>query len=277
MGQPVRGVPSWVWLLAPLAALLAVAYVGPLIRMVLVSIEGDALANYGRFWSSPLYRTVLLRTLRVAMECALLAVLIGYPLAAYVAGCRPPVRRLLLVVLFVPVWTSVVVRSYAWVILLKPAGPVDRMLGLVGLPALEGRLLDTETAILIGMVHVLLPYAVLPMYTSFRALDPTLLQAASSLGADFRRRWTQVVLPLTSAGAVAGGLLVFLLALGFFITPAILGGPRNLMLATFIGQQVRQFNMPLAAASSVVLLLGTFLVILAMRAASAAARRRGLA
>ena len=201
--------------------------------------------------------------------------MIGYPLSAYIARRPQRLQNVLLVLLFTPLWTSVVIRTYVWVVILQRNGLLDQVLRDIGLPLLNGRLLNTQTAVLIGMVQVLIPFGVVPIYVAFRALDPSLLQAASSLGADNRHQWTRVIIPLTSSGAIAGGLLVFLLALGFYITPAILGGPRVLMVATLIGEQVREFNLPFAAALSVMLLLGTLAVLLVIQLATIIGKRKG--
>jgi ABC-type spermidine/putrescine transport system permease subunit I len=162
-----------------------------------------------------------------------------------------------------PFWTSVLVRSYAWMVLLGRHGLVNEALLSTSLIATPLRLLNTPIAVHIAMIHILLPYMILPIASSLRQIDPALPRAAAGLGASPWRTFIQVVLPLSMPGVAAGTLLVFVLSLGFYITPALVGGPHDMMLSMLIAQQVDLINWPYAACLSATLLAAT-LAILAM-------------
>ena len=160
-----------------------------------------------------------------------------------------------------PLWTSVLVRTYAWMVLLGRNGVFNRMLMEAGITSDPIPLLHNFTGVLIGMVHVLLPYMVLPIYSAVRKVDPAIPAAAAGLGASSFAIFRRIYLPLTLNGIFAGSVLVFVLSLGFFITPALLGGGRVMMIAVLIEQQVREaLNWPFAAALSAVLRVFTFAV-----------------
>ncbi|HEX9325812.1 MAG TPA: ABC transporter permease, partial [Reyranella sp.] len=160
-----------------------------------------------------------------------------------------------------PLWTSVLVRTYAWMVLLGRNGVFNRMLMDWGITSDPIPMLHNFTGVLIGMVHVLLPYMVLPIYGAVRRVDPAVVAAAAGLGASSWRIFWRIYIPLTLNGIFAGCVLVFVLSLGFFITPALLGGGRVIMIAVLIEQQVREaLNWPFAAALSAVLLVATFAV-----------------
>jgi ABC-type spermidine/putrescine transport system permease subunit I len=168
----------------------------------------------------------------------------------------------LIIVLLLPFWTSVLVRSYAWMVLLGRKGLVNETLIATGLIDAPLKLLNTPFAVHIAMIHILLPYMILPIASVLRQIDGALLRAAAGLGAPPRRVFLQVVLPLSIPGVAAGVLLVFVLSLGFYITPALVGGPRDLMLSMLIAQQVDLLNWPYAACLSTALLAATLLLIL---------------
>jgi putative spermidine/putrescine transport system permease protein len=153
------------------------------------------------------------------------------------------------------------VRSYAWMVLLGRNGIINQLLLWVGVIDTPLRMLNTTFAVYVALVHVLLPFMILPLYAALRGIDANLLRAGASLGARPAAVFRQIVLPLSLPGVSAGCLLVFILALGFYITPALVGGPRDLMMAMLIQQEIDHFNWPLGSALAVVLLaaaLGTF-------------------
>ncbi|QXJ21091.1 ABC transporter permease [Actinomadura graeca] len=237
-----------VLLVLPLLVLLSFAYVAPLVTLIPSSLPDGDTGKYTRIFTEPLFRSVLLRTLRISFEVTAIVLVVAYPLAliTWLAGRW---RRLLILIVVFPLWTSVLVRNYAWVVIL---GRMD--------------LLNTETAVLIGMVHVMLPFGVLPIYGSFLQLDASLPKASSSLGASRWQTFRRVLLPLTGPGAVAAGALVFVMSLGFYITPAILGGPHSMFMANLVDQQVNRFlDFGQGAALAFVLLAATFLSVLIAR------------
>jgi len=177
-------------------------------------------------------------TLRVCAMTTALALLLGYALSYVIALARPAVQRYWLLVVLVPLWISVLVRAFAWVTLLRQQGLVNQGLQAVGLVDEPLRLVWNEFGIVVGMVHYMVPYAVLPMLAGMREIDPRLLAAARGLGASRRAAFLRVFLPLSLPGLVAAGVLVFIFSLGFYITPAILGGGKTLMAAEWIKLQI---------------------------------------
>lgn len=201
------------------------------------------------------FRTVFLRTIGIALAVTLLCVLLGVPVAATIARLAPPWSTLALALVLIPFWSSVLARSTAWFVLLQQEGPVNQALLAAGLVEAPLQLVGTRFAVLLAMVHVLLPFAILPMHSVMVRLDPALLRAAASLGAGSFLRFWRVWLPLSLPGVLAGAAMVFLLALGYFITPALVGGERDQLVAWFIAQFVnRDVNWGMAAALALYLL-----------------------
>jgi len=199
--------------------------------------------------------TLFLRTLWVSLLVTAACVILGWPVAACIAALRPPWSSAALLLVLVPFWSSVMVRSTAWFALLQREGPANDALLLLGLADAPLQLVGTRFAVLLATVHVLLPVAILPMVGVMTRLDRRHLQAAASLGASpwlsFRRVW----LPLSLPGVAAGAAMTFLLAVGFYITPALVGGERDQLVAWFIAQFLnRDVNWGMSAALSVYLL-----------------------
>ncbi|MGG5809108.1 ABC transporter permease [Falsiroseomonas sp. CW058] len=201
------------------------------------------------------FRTLFWRTLSVSLVVTLACVLLGYPVAAAIARLRAPWRGVALALVLIPFWSSVLVRSAAWFVLLSREGPVNAALLALGLVEAPVQLVGTRFAVLLATVHVLLPVAILPMLSVMSRLDRRYLHAAASLGAGGWASFTRVWLPLTMPGVLAGAAMVFLLAVGFYITPALVGGERDQLVAWFIASFLnRDVNWGMAAALSVYLL-----------------------
>lgn len=211
--------------------------------------------NYQRAWD-PLYRSILWFSLRVAAESTLVALLIGYPVAAFIATRSRRWQVPLLVLVILPFWTSLLIRTYAWIVILNDEGLANRVLrglGLVGDPV---RLLYNEFAIVLGMTYSYLPLMVLPIYASLERLGPELGEAAQDLGANAVRRFFTVTLPLTAPGIAAGCVFVFVPALGNFIIPDLLGGGRRQMVGTLVQSQfLRARDWPFGATLAVSLIV----------------------
>jgi mannopine transport system permease protein len=213
-------------------------------------------------FAEPLYIAILLRTLRVSAMVAILSLLLGYPVAYYMTRCRGWAFALMTAAVLLPLWTNVLVRSYAWTILLQRKGIINSLLQELGLVDQPLRLLYTEPAMIVAMTQVLLPFVILPLYSTLRNIPGELARAARNLGADPRRTFLYVTLPLSLPGVMSGGVLVFVMSLGFYLTPALIGGPRALMIGPLIYQQATQLvNWPFAAALGVVLLTVTLALI----------------
>jgi putative spermidine/putrescine transport system permease protein len=214
-----------------------------------------------------LFRTLFLRTLWVSAIVTAACVLLGWPVAAAIASLRPPWSSAALLLVLIPFWSSVLVRSTAWFALLQREGPINEALMLLGLIDAPVQLVGTRIAVLLATVHVLLPVAILPMVGVMARLDRRHLQAAASLGAGPWLRFRRVWLPLSLPGVLAGGAMTFLLAVGFYITPALVGGERDQLVAWFIAQFLnRDVNWGMAAALSVYLLAMAGAVVALLRA-----------
>ncbi|PWS34641.1 polyamine ABC transporter substrate-binding protein [Falsiroseomonas bella] len=199
--------------------------------------------------------TLFLRTLWVSVVVTGACLLLGWPVAACIAALRPPWSSVALLLVLMPFWSSVLVRSTAWFALLQREGPVNDLLILLGIVDAPLQLVGTRVAVLLSTIHILLPVAILPMVGVMTRLDRRHLLAAASLGAGPWLRFRRVWLPLSLPGILAGGAMTFLLAVGFYITPALLGGEKDQLVAWFIAQFLnRDVNWGMAAALSAYLL-----------------------
>lgn len=249
----------------PLAFLLLL-FVIPVARLMLLSVEGGTFAHYEKALTDGLYVRVLLGTLQIGLYVSAICLLLGYPVAHFLATASPRWATVGFAFLLLPFWTSLLVRTYAWMVLLGRNGVVNRFLLDTGVIAEPLPLLYNLAGVLIGMVHVLLPFMVFPIYSIMRRVDSGLLLAAEGLGATPWKIFRRIYLPLTLPGVLAGTTLVFILSIGFYITPALLGGGRVLMVAVLIEKQVREFlDWGFAAALSVVLLAAALIVHAAFR------------
>ena len=260
-GSTIRGqLPLGLTLLlvAPLVLLLGWAFFLPIARLLLTSVTEPVpnIDNYARMIAEPLYGQVILRTIWISLTCTAFALLLGYPVAALMARAGGVLAAVAVACVMVPLWTSVLVRSYAWIVLMERNGIINNWLTSWGIIQQPLTMLYTQGAVLMAMTHVLLPFMILPIYSALRALPADLPRAAANLGAGPVRVFFLVTLPLSLPGVFAGCLIVFVMALGFYITPALVGGPRTLMIATLISQQAMEvLNWPFAGAISFVLLV----------------------
>jgi putative spermidine/putrescine transport system permease protein len=252
------------WLpLVPALVFLAAFFVYPLVRMLALSLaaaEGPV-TYYAAIVTSPVYMTVLGLTFKTALGVTLLCVVLGVPTAYLLAHLSGTWRNVLLVAVALPFLTSILIRTYAWMAILGRHGVVNQFLQWAGLTDAPVRLMHNELGVYVGMVHVLLPFMILPVYSVMSAIDRRLLRAAESLGASPRRALLTVYLPLALPGIASGALLVFLIAIGFYITPALLGGPRQVMISNLIEVQVIELlNWGFGSALAFVLLSATVLL-----------------
>jgi ABC-type spermidine/putrescine transport system permease subunit I len=247
-------------LLGPPLLFLLLVFAFPLARVVWGSFFAPdfTLAFYERMVKVPVYGRVFWITLKIGLLTTLWAALLGYPAAYFLASLRPRTRQMLLLCVIVPFFLSVLVRNYVWMVLLQRTGLVNRTLLGWGLITQPLDLMYNELGVLIAMVNMLLPYMIFPVLSSLLAIPPELSHASASLGAGALRTFWRVTLPLSLPGVAAGALLVFIVALGFFITPALLGGPKQMMISNLIEFSVRQvLNWPFAFALANTLLVGT--------------------
>ena len=201
---------------------------------------------------------VFWRTFAVSLQVTLLCLLLGYPVA-YLLAAQPPARaNLLLVLVLLPFWTSLLVRTTAWIVLLQTNGVVNDLALWLGLVDTRVQLVFNRVGVLVAMTHILLPFMILPLYSVMRGISPAYVRAARSLGARPFTAFRRVYAPQTLPGVAAGALLVFILAIGYYITPALVGGPRDQLASYFIAQHVNEtLNWGLAAALGAILLAAT--------------------
>lgn len=239
---------TMVFFLIPLGAMLAVSFSGA---------EGFSLDNYRHFLSQPSYVQALVNSLQVTLTVTVISILIAYPLA-WILAERVPERwqRLALLLTILPFWTSYVVRSYSWLLLLAERGVLNRALVGSGLLDQPLQLASTRTATVIGFVHFFVMLLTLTIYASFRQLSPSYRKAAADLGANGLRIFVHIVLPLTLPGIMVGAFLTFVLAIGDYITPQLLGGNNELLMPQLVIQQIgRRADVPMAAALSMILMV----------------------
>ena len=238
----------------PALLFLALILLYPLSRFVVRGLDEGGLAMYRDVVTDAVYLRVFLQTFLIGIASTVLTIAIAYPLAHFLATTNRVMASVGFFFVLLPFWTSIVVRTYAWMILLGRNGIINSTLLQLGLVDEPVPLMFNNIGNLIGMVHWLLPFAVFPIYGSMARLDGRLMRAAGGLGASDWQSFRRVYLPLTLPGVLAAAGIVFVLSIAAFVTPVLLGGGKVIMIAQIIEQQVRQFlDWPLAAALAVIL------------------------
>jgi putative spermidine/putrescine transport system permease protein len=221
-------------LLAPITLLYVVGLLAPISFFLVMSlfryealelwIPTETGENFARLFGDAYHRTIILRTLRIALLTTAGTLLLGYPLAYFLSRTASAWRGVLMFLVIAPLMTGVIVRTYGWIVLLGAEGTVNKLLVGLGLVDRPVQILQTERAVLIALVHILLPYMVFPVFSTLAGQDPNLVRAASTLGAGRWRAFREVTLPLSRPGILMGSALVFTLTAGAVVTPALLGG-----------------------------------------------------
>jgi putative spermidine/putrescine transport system permease protein len=256
-------------LVVPVLLFFAAFFLYPMAMMVakgLTDIPAGAgpWANFAWFFGEEANMRIYRHTLWTALRVTLFCVLVAYPMAYAMLRAKGAWKLAILGVVLLPFWTSAVVRNFAWVVILQDRGVLNYLLALVGIAPIS--ILGTSTAVTIGMAQVLLPFAVLPIYTAMQKIDPNMVRAALMLGARPMVAFTTVFLPLSLTGVFAGALLVFVLSLGFYVTPAMLGSARETMLPQLIFRQIDELLAWGHASAMATVLLLTTVAILAVGA-----------
>jgi spermidine/putrescine transport system permease protein len=250
---------------APLAILLAYSL---LTRGTYGGIERPwTVENWARL-ADPLYLGIVARSFRVAALATGLSLALGFPLALFISRAPARRRNLYLSLVILPFWTSFLVRTYAWMFLLRDTGLINSLLRAAGLTAAPLPLLYNEAAVIVGLVYGYLPFMVLPIYATLERLDPSLVEAAADLGASPLQALWRVVLPLTMPGIVAGSMLVFIPCLGAYLTPDLLGGGKTILIGNLIQNQftsARDWAFGSAASLALMALVTAALVALSRR------------
>jgi putative spermidine/putrescine transport system permease protein len=218
--------------------------------------------NFHRLLADAHYRSIIVLTLRLAALTTLFALLLAYPIAYFLSRTRSAWRGVLMFLVVAPLTTGVIVRTYGWIVLFGAEGLINRVLMGLGLTHQPLQILNTQTAVVVALVHILLPYMVFPLFSSLSAQDPDLQQAASTLGAGPARTFFEVTLPLSKPGILMGSVLVFTLAAGSVVTPTLLGGQNVQMMGQSIYELVMHtLNWPLGSAMAAILVVLQFVII----------------
>lgn len=255
---------GYAWLLLLPLLFLGTFFLWPLARVLMRGFTDPelGLGNYRQIASSGVYQTVLLNTVLTAAVVTVLCLIVAYPLAYVMAQAKGWSLKLMAAFVIIPLWTSVVIRSYAWMVIFQRRGVLNEAIGstmaLLGREHVPIQFLPGSLAVHVGMVHIMLPFMVLPLIANMRAIDARLIKAAEVMGANPVQAFVRVFLPLSMPGVTAGSALVFMMSLGFYVTPALLGGPKHVMAAVLIEQQANTLlNWGLASALATILLVVT--------------------
>jgi putative spermidine/putrescine transport system permease protein len=255
-------------LIAPASLFLVALFLVPVVRVLAWSLVakdkgGITFDNYVHLFTQPVYVQVIVNTLTVSLMVTAVALVLGYPLAYVLARVPDRIGQILLVFVLLPFWTSVLVRTYAWSVIFQRNGPLNGLLLAIGAANTPLPMGHSRFGVIVGISQILLPLMVLPLYSVIRGIDTNLTRAAQSLGAGPFLAFRRVLLPLSIPGIAAGCLMVFVLSIGSFITPALLGGGRETFVAQLIEQQTNALlNWNLAAALAVLLLIVSTALIL---------------
>lgn len=253
------------WLALPLATFFLMFVALPVVLLLAASVSDNGaftLSNFERFFSDGLSLPVLGRTLLLGLETASVTLMLGYPLALLFVAASPRIQKLLILLIILPLLTSAVVRTFAWVVILGRQGLINEALIAFGLTKAPISLLYTEPILVLTLAQIELPIMTLPIISALSAIDPRLKEASTALGAGRWRTLFQVVLPLSLPGVIAGLLLVFAAACSALVTQSIVGGGRLLFMPLYIYQQgIQGQNWPFAAAISLMLLMSVLTVV----------------
>jgi spermidine/putrescine transport system permease protein len=257
-------------LISPAALWLLIFFLIPLVMVLLVSLgeRGEAgqvvyswtLKNYARFFSKIggryLYVQIFSRSLVIALLNTLLCLLVGYPLAYFIARQPTNRRNALLLLVMIPFWTNFLVRTYAWMVILRDTGVINNLFLALGLISQPLPLLYNRGAVVLGLFYGYLPFMILPLYASIEKLDFSLIEAAQDLGANALRTFLRIVLPLTMPGIVAGSIIVFIPSIGAYVTPDLMGGAKVTMVGNLLQQQfLKVRDWPFGSAAGFILML----------------------
>lgn len=258
-GKPWR---SAFYMALPALVLLLLIYYFPLSQFLPRSVINDdgqfTLEFFSRVFSDSLYFDTIVRTVKLSFFATVINIVLGYIVAYTMSRVKTKTAGIIMAVIMISFWTSLLVRTYSWMVILQKNGIINDFLLFCGLVSEPKTLLYTEGAVLVGMSNILLPYAILPIYSVLKGIDPNLDMAAMSMGATRFQAFRKVTLPLSFPGIASGVMLVFIQSLGFYITPMLLGGAQTQMITGLIDNQIYKFlNWGFASALGMVLLIIT--------------------
>lgn len=246
--------------LSPALFLLFFFFILPVLALLLRSVlePEPGLQNYQELFGNPAYARVLFNTFAVSTLVTAMALLLGFPVAWILAIMPHRWAQILFGIVLLSMWTNLLARTYAWMVLLQRTGVINKMLMSLGITDAPIQLVNNLIGVTVGMTYIMLPFIIIPLHSVIRNIDPAILQAASLCGANRFQAFWRVLLPLAMPGILAGGLMVFVMSLGYYITPALLGGASYMMLGELIAQMVQTLlNWGLGGAAAFLLLVIT--------------------
>ncbi|RWM81522.1 MAG: ABC transporter permease [Mesorhizobium sp.] len=257
---PILRRPDGVGGALPALTLITLFFVVPVVALLLRSVTEPVpgLQNYAILFGDGTYARVFFNTFLVATVVTAITVIVAFPVAWMLAIMPPALGSIVFGIIILSMWTNLLTRTYAWMVLLQRTGVINRTLMDIGLISEPLPLINNLTGVTIGMVYIMLPFMILPLVGTLRAIDPMTLRAAALCGASPFDAFRRILLPLSLPGIAAGGLMVFVMSLGYFVTPTLLGGTSNMMLAAMIAQMIQSLlNWGLGSAAAFILLLVT--------------------
>ncbi|RUV76399.1 MAG: ABC transporter permease subunit [Mesorhizobium sp.] len=258
--QPILRRPDGVGGALPALTLITLFFVVPVVALLLRSVTEPVpgLQNYAILFGDGTYARVFFNTFLVATVVTAVTVIVAFPVAWMLAIMPPALGSIVFGIIILSMWTNLLTRTYAWMVLLQRTGVINRTLMDIGLISEPLPLINNLTGVTIGMVYIMLPFMILPLVGTLRAIEPMTLRAAALCGASPFEAFRRILLPLSLPGIAAGGLMVFVMSLGYFVTPTLLGGTSNMMLAAMIAQMIQSLlNWGLGSAAAFILLLVT--------------------
>ena len=245
----------------PTVLTLLFFFVAPMVYILVHTLHENGLSDFVDFFGDPFYRNILWVTLWVSLVSTAISLVLGYPTAFYMARTKSRMKQVMMIVILFPFLVSAVVRSYGWMVILGTNGLLNQLLQTLGLISAPLKILNTETAVIIGMIHLLVPYMVLSLVGVLQSIDPNVEYAAYSLGASPFQTFSKVVFPLSLPGIISGCVLVFTMSMTSYVTPKLLGGSKFRMMATMVVQEINvNFDWGAASAISYILLVVILLV-----------------
>ncbi|MFM1651601.1 ABC transporter permease [Brevibacillus sp. B_LB10_24] len=251
-----------VLLIIPAVGLLALFFIYPIVTILLRSFSDPkwGLQNYAAFFRESAYLGALANTFKIAVTVTVITLVLGYLVAYAMTTVGPKMKKFILIAVLIPFWTSLLVRTYAWMVLLQSEGIINRSLLYLGIIHEPLQLIHNFTGVIIGMVYTMLPFMILPIYATMTSIDQGLMRAGANLGAPPAVVFTRIFMPLTLPGVGAGSIMVFVMTIGYYITPALLGGSKDTMIGQFIAEQIQSLlNWGMGATAAVVLVTATMI------------------
>ena len=239
----------------PASLALLFFFILPMVYILIRTLTENGTADFTEFFTDPFYLDILCTTIRVSLVSTAVSLLLGYPTAYYMARTTSRLKQAMVIVILFPFLVSAVVRSYGWMVILGTNGLLNQLLLGLGLISEPLKLLNTEAAVIIGMIHLLIPYMILSLVGVLQSIDPNVEYAAYSLGASPMTTFRKVVFPLSTPGIISGCVLVFTMSMTSYVTPKLLGGSKFRMMATMVVQEINvNFDWGAASAISYILL-----------------------